>query len=312
MPKQPKSAANDNKQLLPVDILRKMKVDGDIAIGALKMSGLALNNLKITVKGDNGVINADPVTASLYDGTLNTAVKIDARGASPVFTINGALKNLQAGKLIAAKMGQDYVTGLANLDFDLNSRGNTMGALKSASGGKFAFSFGEGYINKWQLSRLINQAIAFFETGTVSQDAGDRIHFTSLDGSFTGSNGVFSNNDLQLLAPKSHALGSGTVSLRDQNVDYSLRVGLGENPATFADKKHLPILISGPLSAPQYSIDFQSIIREEAQKQIEEKGQELLNKALGVKEEGSAPADNKGTIDPAAAGEMLKGLFGGN
>ncbi|HEY8191322.1 MAG TPA: AsmA family protein, partial [Alphaproteobacteria bacterium] len=186
MPKQPKSAANDNKQLMPLDMLRKIKLDGNIAIGALKMSGLAMNDLKVTVKGDNGVITADPVTASLYDGALNTAVKIDARGATPAFSLTGALKNLQAGKLIEAKMGQDYVTGLANVDFDLNSRGNTMAALKGASGGRFAFNFGEGYINKWQLSRLINQAIAFFETGSVSQTESDRIHFTSLDGSFTG------------------------------------------------------------------------------------------------------------------------------
>lgn len=124
---------------------------------------------------------------------------------------------------------------------------------------------------------------------------------------------MFSNNDLQLLAPKSHALGSGTVSLRDQAVDYTLRVGLSEDPATFADKKHLPILISGPLSAPQYSIDFQSVVRAEAQKQIQEKGQELLNKALGGKSTDGAAADktDAGATDPAAAGEMLKGLFGG-
>jgi hypothetical protein len=123
---------------------------------------------------------------------------------------------------------------------------------------------------------------------------------------------VFSNNDLQLLAPKSHALGGGTVSLRDQAVDYTLRVGLGEDPANFADKKHLPILISGPLSAPQYSIDFQSMVREAAQEQIEKKGQDLLNKALGVKKEGTTPESDKGAIDPAAAGEMLKGLLGGH
>jgi len=309
----PKPAAgtpkDNNKQLLPVDLLRKLSLDGKVTIGTLKTADLTLSNVVVPVKADKGVLNISPLTLNMYDGALSSNIQIDARNAAPAFSMKGDLKGLEMGKLLTAKMGQDYVTGTSNVKFDLNSRGNSMNALNSNAGGQISFDFGKGYINKWQLSKLLNQAIAYFETGKLDQAADDKVYFTSLDGTFTGQNGVFRNENLVLIGPKSHALGSGSVNLGAQTVDYTVRVGGGDNPEKFGKKKHLPVRMTGPFSKPAYSIDMQALIQDVAGEKIEEKKQELmdglfkkLDKKLGKTEPTAiAPESGATTTAPTPA-----------
>lgn len=321
MPKNPNAPRDGSKPLLPVDLLRTLALDGKVSIGTLKTAGLSLSNVKFDVNARNGLLKIDPLTLNMYDGTLSTAVQIDARTGNPGYSLKGVLKGMEVGKLLTAKMGQDYLTGVSNIDFDLTTRGNTMNALNEAAGGQIKFDFGKGYINKWQLSRLMNQAISYFETGTLDQNAPDKIYFTSLDATFAGQSGVFRNDDLVLIGPKSHALGSGSVNLARQSVDYTVRVGGGDNPEKFGKKKHLPVRMSGPFSKPSYAIDMQALLQDVAGEKIEEKKQEVMQKLFEKLDKkagtGAAPAPDAAAPAPAdgaaapAGDDPLKSLLKG-
>lgn len=304
-PSDPKAKGDRNKTLLPLDLLRSLTMDGKVSIGTLKTAGLTMSNIKFNVDADSGLIKINPLTLNMYDGTLTSDVQINARG-NPSYKLSGGLKGLEVGKLLVAKMGQDYVTGVSDVNFNLNAQGNTMNALYGSAGGTIKFDFGKGYINKWQLSRLMNQAIAYFDKGELDNNASDKIYFTSLDATFNGSGGVFRNDDLVLIGPKSHALGAGTVDLGRERVDYVVKVGGGDNPEKFGKKKHLPVRMSGPFSKPSYSIDMQSLVQDLAGEKIEEKKQEVMDKLFEkldkkVNKGQPAPADGAAT-DGAAAG----------
>lgn len=295
LPKDQGQAKNNDKALLPVEMLRTLTLDGKVAIGTLKASSLSMSDFKVDVSARDGVLKASPLTLNMYEGTLTSDIQIDARNASPSFTLKGGLKSMEVGKLLTAKMGQDYLTGVANVTFDLNARGNSMNALNRSAGGQLQFDFGKGYINKWQLSRLMNQAIAYFETGKLDQNVSDKIYFTSLDAVFTGQGGVFKNSDLVLIGPKSHALGSGSVNLAAQSVDYTVRVGGGDNPEKFAKKSHLPVRMTGPFSKPAYSIDMQALMQDavgqKIEEKIEEKKEELFQDLFKKLDKKSKKAD---------------------
>lgn len=316
MPKNPNAPQDRNKTLLPVDLLRTLTLDGKAGIGTLKTAGLTMTNVKFDVNARNGLLKIDPLTLNMYDGTLTTAVQIDARSGNPSYTLKGGLKGMEVGKLLVAKMGQDYLTGVSNIDFDLNTRGNTMNAINAAAGGQIKFDFGKGYINKWQLSKLMNQAIAYFETGKLDPNASDKVYFTSLDAAFNGQNGVFRNDNLVLIGPKSHALGNGSVNLANQSVDYTVRVGGGDDPEKFGKKKHLPVRMTGPFSKPSYSIDMQALIQDVAGEKIEEKKQEVMDKLFERLDKKAGKGGEPAA--PAAEGESapqqedpLKSLFKG-
>ena len=328
--KKKDKAGNDESDLMPFDVIRNLGLDGTIKIDSLKVTGLAATGVYATLKADNGVLKIAPLTATLYEGAFDSSITVDARNNTPTLSAAGGVDNVQVGPILQAKAGQDFLTGKAGFKFDLRGTGRTLTAVRSSSGGSFGFDFGEGYINKWELSKRINQAIAYFETGEMTENVSDKIYFTSLDGTFTGQNGVFTNSDLELLAPKSHALGSGTVNFARSTVDYSLRVGLGDDPEKVKDASHLPIRISGPLSKPQYALDVQALVHERFQEKIDEKKDELLNKAFeklsGKKQEpaAAAPADGEAVAAPDATPEaapekepdtreqLLRGLLGGS
>lgn len=313
---------DDTKTLLPLDLLRNISADGQLTIGSLKAANLTMTGIQSRVTAKNGLIDVKPASLNLYDGVIEAALQIDARSANPSMHLNGKVINVQVAGLLKDKMGADYLSGLTNVTFDLKSAGNTMRNLNNNAGGSVDFSFTNGYINKWDLSKRINQAIAYFETGKLTENVSDKIYFTSLKGGFKGEAGVFRNSDLTLLAPKSHAIGSGSVSLSDQSVDYTLRVGLGDKPEDLQKKKHLPIRMNGPFAKPQYSIDTQALIQDVAGEKIEEKKQELMNKAFeklqgkkATPEASASPSDPATTTPsepkPDPAKDLLKGLLGG-
>jgi AsmA protein len=280
-----------NQELLPVDLLQKLGLNGNITIGVLKVAGLELADVNIKVTARDGLVSADPVSINLYKGSLTSQMKIDARATPPALSLAGALKGMEISDLLKDMTGEDYVAGLTNATFSLSSHGNTVHALEDSAGGNVKVDFGKGYINKWQLSKRMNQAIAFFQTGSIPANASDKIYFTSLNATIAGENGIFSNSDLQFIGPKTHALGNGSVNLRSQTVDYNVLVGLGDDPSGFKTAKHLPIRITGPLSAPGYSLDVQAMVKAAAGQKIEAVKQQMLGKMLDKQKPAAGTAD---------------------
>lgn len=295
--------------ILPVALLQDMSIRGSITVDSLRIAGMRASNFIAEIAAQNGVIAVDPLRAEAYGGTEQARLRIDVRSAVPNYTAAGKVINLQAGDLIRETMGEEYMTGTVNMAYDLMAAGNTTRALRETAGGTVDVAVGEGVIRKWQLSTLVNQAIAFFESGQTNHTVSDQIQFTSMSGRFIGENGVFRNDDFQLIAPKSHALGSGQISLRDRVVDYTLRVGLGDSIQETG--KHLPVRISGPLSGPGYSIDFKAVATEALREKFENKKQNLIKDFLGNPEDQEpAAGEEGGTTDHKDPAALFRNLLG--
>jgi len=290
--------------ILPVEMMRRLTLAGDVSIQELRVFRIRAVNFTAKVDGGNGLFIINPIHAEGYGGMRQARVQVDVRSPVPTLSAIGKAQGLQADQLARDITGDDYVSGVLNADFDLDAAGNTARALRETAGGDVRIRFSDGVIRKWQLGTLINQAIAFFETGQPDANVSGEVQFTSLSGRFIGSNGVFRNDDLVLRAPKSHALGSGNVSLRDMSVDYSLRVGTGD-PADSG--RHLPIRISGPLSRPGYSLDFKAAATEAIQQQIEKKQKDILDDILGTE---PAAGDEKESGDTGNPADLLKNFLG--
>lgn len=294
----PKDAA------LPTDMLRDFNVDGNITMGELEVAGYRATDIIIKILSRNGLMTIDPLRMNAYGGTEQSRITLDARKNTPELKITGEARNIQLGTLLLEKTLNDYVTGTLNTNYTLSSAGNSMEALQRNLGGTIGVNLSDGMINKWQLSKLLNRAITFFETGKITENASDNFRFTSLDANWTGENGVFRNNDLVLIAPASHVLGGGLVNLRDQTVDYSLGVGLGDDPSAFEQAKRLPINIQGPLGSPGYSLDFEAIAAQKLKGSLKD----VLEKELGAQEPAAGEETEKNTPSPSG---VLKQLLNG-
>lgn len=293
---------NDRKDsVLPTDMLHDFNIDGNITIGELRIAGLRATNVETKILSRDGLMTIDPLRMDAYGGTEQNRITIDARRSTPELQITGEARNIKLGTVLLEKTLHDYVTGVLNTNYTLSTAGNSMQALQNNIGGAVTVNVSDGMINKWQLSKFLNRAIAFFETGNITEDVSDTFRFTSLDASWSGNGGVFRNSDLVLIAPASHALGGGLINLRDKTVDYSLRVGLGDDPATFEQAKRLPIDIQGPLDAPGYSLDFEAI----AAQTLKDKLKDKLEKELEAQEPAAGEETEKKNLSPSGILEQL-------
>lgn len=297
-------ATASDAPLLPLELLRTLAVNGSFAANSVKAGDLTLGNLESRIKGEGGMIGVEPLRFNFYDGQYDSSLKINATSAAPSWTAKGNLQNLALAKLLSDFAGDDYMSGLTGLNYDLTMRGNTMDALKSSLSGRVATNIADGVIQKWQLSRLLNQAMIFFETGELTQNVSDNFEFTSMDAVFTAANGVITNDNLTVLAPLSHITGNGSVDLVRERLNYAVRIGEGNNREEFDPKKQIPIKITGTFDNPSYQLDLETLIRNQAGEKIEEKKRELLGKAQ------EKIADELGSELGQGLGNALGGLLG--
>ncbi len=297
-----KASTTRNQSLFPVAVLRFLNLKGDIRITDVTASGLKLENLETKISARAGDIQVAPITADFYDGKIKSQVRLNAAGAVPSLSVQGSLSDSNVGDIVTAKMGEDYLSGTGRGNIDLRMVGNSISALKQSASGIVQMNFEKGEIHKWKLSSLINQAITIYKTHKIAPSGADQLYFAGIKGSWVGSNGVFRNDDLILEGPKMHTFGNGTVNLVTGTVDYTVLVGDGTPDRT---ANHIPIRITGPITAPSYKLDAESILTDVLKDKIEKKLKgKLLDKLGPIVGEGSnaAEGDTVGA-DAAGAGE---------
>jgi AsmA protein len=318
----PEAAAAGAATELPVELLRGLALDGEVKVGKLKMSGLTLNDILLTVKAAKGKITAAPLAAKLYEGSYQGSVGIDATGEVPALAISSKLVGIQAEPLLNDLSGKSRLRGRGDVTMDLTARGATDQALTRSLTGDIRMDFRDGAIKGVNIGKLMRQ----LESGSFSGVPSESTDFAELGGTVKCNQGVCNNDDLSLKSPLLRITGEGTVvNLTNDTIDYTLKTVLVDTAAGQGGKDlsmlkgvTIPIRVKGPTSDPKYAIDFGSLLKqkaeEEVKKQIGKKlGIDLLGGAAGGEAApAEAPAD--GAAAPAApatpeeaAKEAIKG-----
>jgi len=269
--------------VLPLTALRALDVNGSLHIQKLKATGIRSSDVNAKLAAKDGVIALSPMQAKLYGGSYNGSVNIDARGRVPVFTMDEKLDGVQIGPLLKDMQAFDYFTGVGNLAFNLTARGLDAKEITSSLNGGGSISVRDGKIEGMNLIKIMSQTRAIADQVRnkpvrAQTAASDATVFNRITGTVHVVNGIVQNNDLMLESPNLGATGKGSANLMSQNLDYVLHVIIDQgNP----DKRAtVPVLIHGPFSALQYSVDWGEIAKEQAQKAIKKELQQRLNEGL--------------------------------
>jgi AsmA protein len=180
-----------------------------------------------------------------------------------------------------------YLSGNANMDVSLTTKGNRVSELKKHLNGKMSLAFREGSVNDSKLSNTINQAIAVLEKKPFDPTQ-KGTNFSKLTATANVKNGVIDNRDLHLLAPKFQIKGLGTANLVNEQVDYQLRL---MQPDKDGNKEHIyaPINIKGGFDNLSYRFDEQAYLKQLADrevKKIEKKAKDRIDQEINKAFEG--------------------------
>lgn len=271
--------------LIPVKTIRELNINGDLAIGLLKASGLTVREVSLNLQAKNGVLRTRQAINKLYGGEYKGQLTLNAKSRTPKISLNEKINKVQIGQLLHDLRPNEpaKLTGAVNLAAKLNTRGNSVASFKSNLGGNLSFSVNKGAVQGINIQQMIDMGKLFSGKAMKQNYANEQTLFSSIKGTGTVRRGVITNPDFLLSSKQLLVNGAGTVNLVNEAVKYSVKAKL-----THKATKNRPVAIkvAGTISEPTYTADVLSMINEKEKQKIDK----AVDKALG---KGGAEAVNK-------------------
>jgi AsmA protein len=292
----------------PIDLtpLKTLNANGSIKVGALQVQNLKAENVNVGVKAAGGRLDANPMTANFYQGTLAGSAAVNANNDS--FALKQQLTGVSIGPLMRDASDKDVLEGRGNLALDITTSGRTPSALKKGLNGTAGIALKDGAVKGVDVAALLRQAKAILGSKrAIEQQAKgtQRTDFSELTASFVLKNGVAHNEDLQAKSPLLRVTGAGDINIGDGTMDYTAKASLvatstGQGGKDRADVAGItaPVRITGPYENLTYSVDVAALATDMAKDALARE----LERRLGGGTGGQEGA--KGLED------ALRGLFG--
>jgi len=259
--KKDQPAASKKTDYLP---LRTLIVDGKARVGALTAKGMKMQDINVTVTGRNGVIQINPLLATLYKGTLSAKAAADVRQDAPRSTLSLQVKNVDAGPLLQDFLKKDFLEGTANVEASISAVGDVPERIKRSLNGKGQAVFTNGAIKGIDVAGMIRNVTASF--GQTQQGAEKpRTDFSELNAPFTITDGVANTPGTSLASPLLRVLATGKANLVDESLDLRVEpkvVGTlkGQGDAKERGGVTVPVLVKGTFSAPRFEPDLKGML----------------------------------------------------
>ena len=286
------STAGGKQPEKPFDLsaLKKLNLQGKLHIGSLKAANVKSSNINVNVRARNGVLDIDPLSARLYDGSLSGSVTVNAAQAKPGFAVRQTLSGINIGPLLndAAKIGM--LEGKGKVALNVTTRGNTVSALKQALNGSMSLDLHDGAIKGINIAKKLREAQAMLGKGggttqTQTANQSEQTDFSQLKASFRINNGVAHNDDLLLMSPLLRVTGNGDIDIGHDSLNYVTKAKLvgslqGQGGQSNLSGITVPVRLSGPYSNLKYTLDFGAMVTETAKQKIRNKLEEQLKGGL--------------------------------
>jgi AsmA protein len=284
------------EQPFDLSALKKLDLDGNLRVGALKAANVKTSQLRVEVKVHRGLVNINPLSANLYQGSLKGNVTVNAAQATPSFAVNAALKGVDVGPLARDAADLDVLEGKGTVMLKLNTQGDTVSTLKKRLNGNAALNVASGAIKGINLAKLV-ESVQSLGKNTSVQTLGinkdEKTPFSEFKASFKVRDGVAHNDDLSVRSTMLRINGNGDIDIGHDNVNYDAKVAFARTEQ--GRTATLPVNVSGPFDNLKFKVDYTALFSDLAKQKIEEKEQELKAKAV---------EDAKAKLR-----EQLKGLF---
>ena len=290
----------------PIDLAPLRTLDADLTIRAtqLKARDIEVSDVTALVNVDRGRMTARLNQFRLYGGTGEALAVINARSNTPSFSFNATLDALEAQPFLLAAAQFDRLIGDGGFNLDLTASGASPAAIMNSLSGTGRFGFTDGAIkgvNLAQMIRTVQTALQNRALPTAFAES-EQTDFSSLGGTFTVTNGVVSNQDLQMLSPLLRVLGDGRIDLGAQEIDYRLTPRAvqsltGQGGSLDLQGLEVPVRLRGNFNNVSAGIDFEAVARN------------LLTQQAGRLLQQSG--DDEGDEDaPTSPEDVVRGLFG--
>lgn len=266
------------EQPFDLSTLKTLNLEGSLRVGSLKAANVKVAQLRLDVKAKNGIVNIAPLSAKLYQGSIDGKVTVNA--ATYNYTIDEKLTGVDIVPLLKDAADLDLAEGKGNISLDITAQGNTVSGIKKALNGNATVNLANGAIKGINLAKLI-QGIQSLSKETKAEtlgvDKNEKTEFSEFKASFKLRNGVAHNDDLAVKSTVLRITGNGDIDIGHDSLNYSAK-------AIFAKTEQgktatLPVNVSGPFDALKFKVDYGALLADVAKQKIDEKKTQLKEDA---------------------------------
>jgi uncharacterized protein involved in outer membrane biogenesis len=262
---------------------KNISFTGDARCKILKIYNFTLMNLVMRAAGEKGILDINPVSMNIFDGTGSGSIHVDASGPSPHYRVIYSLNRARIEELLQLyslkKIPQKTIEGPINFSADLTAMGKSADEVKRSLNGDLSLN-GENLmlynididalIMKYERSQKFNlvDVGAFLLAGPFGPLLTKSYNFASLYEESQGGkgiirklvsvwkvkNGIAEANDVTLASKKQRIAMKGKLNFIDERfVDVTVAVLDKRGCAVFSEKVH------GPFREPQ--IEKESVFK---------------------------------------------------
>ena len=276
---------------IPVDLIRALNAQGKFTLAQAMMSGIAFENMQVTLNAKGGKLRLHPLSADMFGGSYSGDIRIDARTDTPILSVHERIVDVQMGSLAKAMFDVDNISGKVNGKFELTGKGADTDSIQRSLGGTMMFELKDGEYQGTDVWHELRVARAKLKgEAEPAPRLPPRTEFTSVTATGSVTDGVLTNNDFLAQLPFLRLTGRGTANFVEGVVDYTVDATVVENPEFAGDVSEaelndftaavIPMRITGPLASPSIRPDVEALIRQEVEKEIEKRGDEIKNRLL--------------------------------
>ena len=252
--------------------LRKLTVDGRVHIGKLKVKNGRAQDLDLKVKGRNGVLNLDPLTMRLYQGTAKSKAVLDVRSNTPATEVSLDMDGIEVNPLLKDVINKDFLEGKMRGQMALTMRGDNGEKIKKTLSGKGEFVVNDGAVLGIDLAGMVRNVESAFGL-KVEGGQRPRTDFAELDVPFTLNNGVFETSNTTLKNPFLRLAAKGTANLVNETLNFRVKPKLvatleGQGGKISESGLAVPVLVTGTFSSPKFRPDLESIMKKGVEKEL--------------------------------------------
>jgi uncharacterized protein involved in outer membrane biogenesis len=267
-PVTPETAAAGAGTEIPVEQLRNLKVNASLAVDDLIVSGASLSDVRATLTAKDGIIDAAPLAAKLYNGAYDGKVTLNAAKDIPAITVDSTLTGIEVEPLLTDMTDKAMIRGTGDVTAALTTNGTTVDAMKQHLNGNLSFAFRNGAVKGFNAGKFLRSLKSLRDNRTFSVSEEEETDFTELTGNPVVTNGVVTLDDLSGKSPALRVGGTGTVvDIIRQTIDYKAIITVVETSKGQAGKElaelaglPIPIHISGPLTDPAIQPDIKGVL----------------------------------------------------
>ena len=242
-PEGPQRVEKGDAGLSPA--LKNLDADLTVTAKSVTVAKLTFTDISAHVQSEKGKAKI-PYSLKMYSGTVSGTATADLRQNEPAVALNNSVKDVAVGDMLYAVSGKRDLSGTLSSALDVKGQGLEWKKLAPTLGGKGNVLIAGGEIKGFT---LIPQGLPNVPAVPVN------FSVNRISDSFTITKGVLSTNDFVLDSSAITGSGGGTVNLINQGLALTLRFLLAGQPPA------VPVVVTGSLSAPSYSVDMVELVK---------------------------------------------------